>query len=179
LEAADVVPIRELAETWSSWYSNSAVIRSSIAFAHVGGLVAGGGSAIAADRATLRALARGGPFLAAEIDRLQGAHRIVLAGLVAVGLSGVLLMLANFDEYLVSKVFWLKMTLVAISAVVAVVFQRAVRRHERQWDDTLVHRPAIRGLAVGTFLIWMAIIVLGRLIAYDHVWGSWSPSVGQ
>ena len=34
-------------------------------------------------------------------------------------------------------------------------------------------------MAVGTVLIWMAIIFLGRLIAYDHVWGSWSPAVNQ
>jgi len=25
-------------------------------------------------------------------------------------------------------------------------------------------------------LIWVCIIILGRLIAYDHVWGSWSPA---
>jgi hypothetical protein len=31
-------------------------------------------------------------------------------------------------------------------------------------------------MAVFTFLIWTCIIVLGRLIAYDHIWGSWSPS---
>ena len=108
-----MIPVRELADSWSSLYSNSAAIRSAVAFAHVGGLVAGGGSAIAADRATLRALGRGGSSLAAEIERLQGAHRIVLAGLATVGVSGVLLMLANFDQYLLSPVFWIKMGLVA------------------------------------------------------------------
>jgi hypothetical protein len=25
-------------------------------------------------------------------------------------------------------------------------------------------------------LIWICIIILGRLIAYDYVWGSWSPA---
>ena len=39
--------------------------------------------------------------------------------------------------------------------------------------------PSIKILAVLTFLVWTIIIVLGRLIAYDHVWGSWSPAVGQ
>jgi hypothetical protein len=34
-------------------------------------------------------------------------------------------------------------------------------------------------LATLTFFIWAGIIVLGRLIAYDHVWGSWSPSLRQ
>lgn len=156
-----MVPIRELAETWSSWYSNSAVIRSSIAFAHVGGLVAGGGSAIAADRATLRALVRGGPFLAAEIDRLQGAHRIVLAGLVAVGLSGVMLMLANFDEYLVSKVFWLKMTLVAAlflnGAWLALVARRA-RGGEEKYSRRL------RVACLASLALWFATTFLGTVL---------------
>jgi glucan phosphoethanolaminetransferase (alkaline phosphatase superfamily) len=80
---------------------------------------------------------------------------------------------------LVTFSFWLKMTLVAIGALVALLFQRALRRHERQWEDTLVHRPSVKALAIVTFLVWACIIVLGRLIAYDHVWGSWSPAVGQ
>ncbi len=41
--------IRELAETWASLYSNSVAIRSLVSFAHFGGLMAGGGTAIAAD----------------------------------------------------------------------------------------------------------------------------------
>jgi uncharacterized membrane protein len=36
--------------------------------------------------------------------------------------------------------------------------------------------PAARWLAALTLLMLMAIIVLGRLIAYDHVWGSLSPA---
>ena len=68
------------------------------------------------------------------------------------------------------------MVLVAIGALVAVAFQRALRRHEQHWERTLVHQPSIKALAVLTFLVWVCVIVLGRLIAYDHVWGSWSPA---
>jgi hypothetical protein len=31
-------------------------------------------------------------------------------------------------------------------------------------------------LAMLTLLIWVGIIILGRLIAYDHIWGAWSMS---
>ena len=89
--------------------------------------------------------------------------------------TGLLMVVGEPVRELVTFSFWLKMTLLAIGALVAVTFQRALRRHERHWEDTLVHRTSIKALAVGTLLIWMAIIVLGRLIAYDHVWGSWSP----
>ena len=39
--------------------------------------------------------------------------------------------------------------------------------------------PLLIGVSILTFLIWVCIIFLGRLIAYDHVWGSWSPSERQ
>jgi len=71
------------------------------------------------------------------------------------------------------------MALVAIGAVVALVFQRALRRHDQPWGDALVRRPSVKTLAIVTFLVWAFVIVLGRLIAYDHVWGAWSPSAGQ
>jgi putative copper export protein len=93
--------------------------------------------------------------------------------------TGVLMVVGEPVRELVTFSFWLKMLLVALSALIAVVFRRALRRHERDWEDTLVHRTSIKGLAVATFFIWTFIIVLGRLIAYDHVWGSWSPGVGQ
>jgi len=37
-----------------------------------------------------------------------------------------------------------------------------------------VNRRSVRSLAVLTLLIWVGIVILGRLIAYDYVWGSWS-----
>jgi hypothetical protein len=80
---------------------------------------------------------------------------------------------------LVTLSFWLKMALIAVGTLVAAIFQRALRRHEQRWEDNLVHARSIKALAIATFLVWVCIIVLGRLIAYDHVWGSWSPSERQ
>jgi hypothetical protein len=37
----------------------------------------------------------------------------------------------------------------------------------------------VKGLAVITFLVWVSVVVLGRLIAYDYVWGSWSMALKQ
>jgi hypothetical protein len=93
--------------------------------------------------------------------------------------TGILMVIGEPVRELVTFSFWLKMALVAVGTIVASMFQGALRRHERQWEDTLVHRPSIKGLAILTFLIWACIIVLGRLIAYDHVWGAWSPAEGQ
>ena len=93
--------------------------------------------------------------------------------------TGILMVIGEPVRELVTFSFWLKMALVAVGTVAAAIFQATLRRDEQQWEGTLVHRRSIKGLAILTFLIWACIIVLGRLIAYDHVWGSWSPAERQ
>ena len=90
--------------------------------------------------------------------------------------TGLLMVIGEPVRELVTFSFWLKMSLVAAGTAIAAVFQIALRRHEQRWEETLVKSKSIKGLAILTFLIWACIIILGRLIAYDHVWGSWSPA---
>jgi hypothetical protein len=75
---------------------------------------------------------------------------------------------------LMSLAFWLKMSMLAIGISMAITFQRALSRNERDWEETRAHRTSTRSLAMLTFLVWFSIIILGRLIAYDSVWGRWS-----
>ena len=100
---------------------------------------------------------------------LTGALCVLLA-------TGALMVIGEPVRELVTFSFWLKMFLVAVGTLIATVFQMALRKNEQHWEETLVKRTSIKSLAILTFLVWLAIIVLGRLIAYDHVWGSWSPS---
>jgi len=100
---------------------------------------------------------------------LTGALYLMLA-------TGLLMIIGEPVRELVTFSFWLKMFLVAVGTLVAAIFQRTLRKHNQQWEETLVRRRSIKGLAMLTFLIWACIIFLGRLIAYDHVWGSWSPA---
>jgi hypothetical protein len=93
--------------------------------------------------------------------------------------TGILMVVGEPVRELVTFSFWLKMALVASGAVVAVAFQSALRRHDQQWGDMLARRASVKTLAIVTFLVWAFIVVLGRLIAYDHVWGAWSPASGQ
>jgi hypothetical protein len=93
--------------------------------------------------------------------------------------TGVLMVIGEPVRELVTFSFWLKMVLVAFGTIVAAIFRMNLRVHERQWEDMLVHRSSIKGLAIFTFLIWTFVIILGRFIAYDHVWGAWSPAATQ
>src|SRR5262245_49603295 len=100
---------------------------------------------------------------------LTGALCVLLA-------TGLLMVIGEPVRELVTVSFWIKMFLVAVGTIAAAVFQISLRKHEQDWDDAVRSRASIKWLAILTFLIWLAIIILGRLIAYDHVWGSWSPA---
>ena len=90
--------------------------------------------------------------------------------------TGILMVIGEPVRELVTVSFWVKMFLVGLGALVAGIFLMTLRKHEQHWEETLVHRGSIKFLAVATFLIWLAVIILGRLIAYDHIWGAWSPA---
>lgn len=113
---------------WESLYANSALLRTLIGFAHVAGLLVGGGCAIVADRATLRAYRHGGER-SVELSIIRSAHRIVIGGLVLVTVSGALLLAADLDTYLHSRVFWTKMAFVGLllvnGAVLRIFAERA------------------------------------------------------
>jgi hypothetical protein len=89
-------------------------------------------------------------------------------------LTGAAMVVGEPARELLALSFWLKMGLVVIGTAVAVLFQRSLRRYQDQWETALVHRQSIKALAVLTLLTWISVVVLGRLIAYDYVWGSWS-----
>jgi hypothetical protein len=100
---------------------------------------------------------------------LSGALCLLLA-------SGGLLVLAEPVRELVTFSFWLKMVCVAILTVVLIAFQVSVGRRAQQWEEMLVRRTGVRLTALLVFLVLGGIILLGRLIAYDHIWGHWSPA---
>lgn len=100
---------------------------------------------------------------------LTGALCLLLA-------TGILMVIGEPVRELVTLSFWLKMSLLVVGTLVAAIFQISVRKHEEHWEDAVGNRASIKGFAILTLLIWVAIVILGRLIAYDYVWGSWSPS---
>src|SRR5579884_1099388 len=115
-------------ENWNSFYSNHAMIRTFIGFLHVGGLVTGGGLAIAADRMTLRAIKRSDADRAYQLDALHSSHRIVLISLAAVMISGFFLFAADSDNFLHSTFFWIKMGLVVALMVNGFLLLNAERQ---------------------------------------------------
>jgi len=100
----------------------------------------------------------------------------VTGGLCLMLVTGILMVIGEPVRELVTFSFWLKMFLVAVSTLVALIFQINLRKNERRWEEVLVKRRSTKALAMLTLLIWVCIIILGRLIAYDHIWGHLSPA---
>ncbi len=94
--------------------------------------------------------------------------------LVALLATGAGMIVGEPARELLAFSFWLKMGLLAVGTASALVFRRSLKRHALLWEIGLAQRGSIRALAVFTFLVWVGVVVLGRLIAYDYVWGSWS-----
>ena len=114
------------------------------------------------DQTLIETTARFGPWLSGALGVL-----LVTGGLMVIGEPA---------RELLAFSFWLKMCLVAIGTAIAAAFQITLRRNEHHWEKSLVNRWSVKSLAILTLLIWVSIVILGRLIAYDHVWGSWSRS---
>lgn len=146
---------------WTSIYSNHATLRTAVAFAHVGGLVGGGGCAIAADRATLLLTHRDPAPWDAHFALIRRAHRVVVIGLALIFLSGGLLVAADLATYLDSTVFWTKMALVAALLVNGTVLIRAERLAAAGQAAGLrrLHRASAISLA-----LWFLTTLLGTAL---------------
>ncbi len=88
--------------------------------------------------------------------------------------TGLLMVVGEPARELLAFSFWLKMFLVAVGTLIAALFQVSLRRNDLHWEQSIAKRRTTKWLAAATLLIWVCIVILGRLIAYDHVWGSWS-----
>jgi hypothetical protein len=132
-----------------------------VGFAHIGGLVGGGGCALAADRATLRAFRRAPQALAGEVHHLHGVHNVVLTGLGVAIASGVLLMLADLDAYLTSPAFWIKMALVAALFVNGAIIVRSALRTEA--GDSQARQVLVR-TSIASIILWFATTLAGAAL---------------
>ena len=102
------------------------------------------------------------------------------SGIVVMIITGVLLVISEPIRELMALSFRLKMLLLALGIVSAAAFGRHVQAAVVVTGGELPVSTGVRAASVATLLLWVAIIILGRTIAYDDsVWGSWSPAVLQ
>src|SRR5450432_731881 len=104
--------IVQLLKPWADFYGHSKGTETIVQAFHIGGLLLGGGFAIAADRGTLRAMRVPAGERSHYVKELAAVHAWVLTGLVIVAVSGVALFTADIETFFGSWIYWTKMTLV-------------------------------------------------------------------
>jgi hypothetical protein len=85
-----------------------------------------------------------------------------MAGFVVVLVSGVLLFYSKPLFYYGKGFFWTKMVLMAMAGINAAVIHLVTHRDAGGWD-----RPVARFAGGMSLFLWAAVLVTGRLIAYE------------
>jgi hypothetical protein len=150
--------VPHLVAVWAGFYSGSSILRTLVAFVHVAGLVSGGGAAVAADRATLLATRKGSIVRRDQVDSIHNTHRVVLIGLAGVIVSGLLLFAADVDTYAPSRLFWIKMAMVAALMVNGAVLVRVGRGVASPDEQT---RRTMRWTASISLALWFLTTLAG------------------
>jgi uncharacterized membrane protein len=142
----------DVIQAWGSFYANHAAARTLVAFVHVGALMVGGGLAIATDRAMLAASPNDDSARRTLLDALAGTHRLVVASLALIAISGVLLFASDLDTFLHSKFFWMKLGLVALLMLNGSLLWKAERRalsgDRRAWGT-------LRRTSIASITLWL------------------------
>jgi hypothetical protein len=153
--------LNNLLESWSSIYANHAALRTAIEFIHIGGLVAGGGCAITADLATISANRQGASARVTHLILLERTHRLVVFGLVALTVSGVLMFAVDVPTFLYSKIFWLKMALMALLLVNGALLLRGERQVRNGEPEAWAR---LHSTATASLVLWFLTTLAGAAL---------------
>ena len=110
----------------------------------------------------------GGMLPGVPVSEVAGRLRPwTMAGFLLMVLSGALLFYANPVPRYQDLFFRAKMVLLVLAAVNAWVFHARVCRNIAEWDGDPVPPRAVRRTGGAALVVWGALIVSGRMIAYD------------
>ena len=88
------------------------------------------------------------------------------AALAALAFTGITQTIAEPVRQFVAPVFWAKMAMIVIVVVTTRLYVTRIRAHASEWNAGSTPPPGARVFAVGSSLLWIAIIVCGRFIGY-------------
>jgi uncharacterized membrane protein len=149
-----------LAAWWSSYYGNHQIVSVAIRFLHLAALLLGGGTGLFADRQVLGALRAGNQEREEVLATLKRVHAHVVSWIVLVGFTGLLMTAADTTTFLPSKLFWCKMTLVALLLLNGAVMI-LVERRARRLRATASSWPPLAIVSAISALLWLAALFLG------------------
>lgn len=90
-----------------------------------------------------------------------------MAGFVPSMASGLLLCCVDPVRYYGNVMFWVKLALLALAGLNALAFHLTTYRTAGRWDEDPKGTATARLTGAVSLLFWSAVIVSGRLIAYN------------
>jgi uncharacterized protein DUF6644 len=160
-----IVPALEWLEglAWTTAIRESAWGYPMIETAHVASVVAFAGLVIMMDlRLVGLAFTHAPPM---QIQRRLFPWQ--MAGLVPSTATGLLLFCVDPIRYYGNVFFWIKLVLLALAGLNALGFHRTTFRTAGRWDEDPQVPARARLAGAVSLLLWSAVIVSGRLIAYN------------
>lgn len=120
------------------------------------------GSILLVDLRLLGALGRG-----VALDAVVGRFAIWLwSALLVLALTGSVLVVGEPERAVTNPVFQIKLALIAVAAFATLAITRPVVRDPLFWTASPARLATGRALALLSLLVWLAVIVAGRWIAY-------------
>ena len=151
------------------------VVINLIIFVHFVAFVAGGSNSVVGPVIGTRMASASPEQRAGYIGVMTALGQVGKVAMATLLITGPLIMFMKYGGLGGASIwFWIKMALVAIGVVSTAVFGRSLQA-------TTLAAPAgfsvaAKTGAVALIVLWLAIIFLGRAIAYDvEVWGSLAP----
>ncbi len=80
--------------------------------------------------------------------------------------SGIIFVLARPQRYAVNPIFRLKFVLLALAVIVTLALHRVTARNPAYWEGPGGGRVLGRMVAAASLLLWVAVVLAGRWIAY-------------
>jgi hypothetical protein len=149
-------------EWWSEYYGNHQAVSVAIRFTHLMALILGGGTALFVDRQVLRAARREDADRQEALRVLSSAHRLVVPWLVVLGITGVFMTAADTETFLSSRVYWIKMAVVALLAVNGCLLLASENRARRM--GTPKSWSSVVTVSTISFLLWVGALLMGTLL---------------
>lgn len=156
--------LTNLFQPWSDLYSHSKALNAVVNFAHIGGLLLGGGFAIAADRGTFRAMRYPADERRHHMADLASVHKWVITGLAIVAVSGLFQLAADLDTFFGSWIFWTKMALVLILLINGYLMTRTEARLAIDSSESSPAWPALHRAAVLSMILWFVTTLAGAVL---------------
>jgi len=159
-----IIQLDRLLGSWAHLYADSKAVSSGVTFLHLGGVLLGGGFAIAADRMTIRYSRNPTPVGERHLSELHAIHRPVMLGLLATLLSGLLMFTADVSVYLPAPLFWGKMAVIALLLVNGARLRATETRIRQGLLSGTAGWVRLRRSAQLSAFLWFGALLLGTAL---------------